>query len=59
MMMAWIRNTLRKLRREAFAEDLRLVRPEFRHLYRGHMGDLGSALGSLFQAYHRGHLRKR
>ena len=56
-MRNWIRNTLRKMRREAFAEDLRLIRPEFRHLYRGNMGNPGSAIGALFQAFDRGHLK--
>lgn len=58
-MKTWLKNLIRKMRREAFAEDLMLIRPEYRHLYRGRFGNPGSGVSALWEATVRGHIKDR
>lgn len=54
-----IRNLLRKCGRSPYIGDLRIIKIEYRHLYKDRMksGSLGSALQALRDAYMQGHLR--
>lgn len=53
-----IKRWWRRFNRSPFSRDLRLIRPQYRHLYRDRLnsGSLGKALNALFAAYRAGHL---